>query len=134
MKAEAHALDANQALVFIPCLMGAYQDSSLAFIASRQGNGAQRLIAPTPYAGNDADRSGADFFTEGSFDPKSGTLSMAAKGRGLADCGMSASWIWSGTSFRLSEMTLQKSCGGIAPGDWPTLFRTESRPPLRATR
>jgi hypothetical protein len=125
MDAEAHALDANRALVIIPCIMGAYQGSSLAFIAPRAGGPARRLIAPTPYGGNDADRSNADFFTESSFDPKTGTLSMAAKGRGLADCGMSASWIWDGDSFGLSDMTLQKSCGGASPGDWPPLFRSK---------
>jgi hypothetical protein len=121
---EAHALDDSQALVLIPCIMGAYQGSSLAFVAPRHGGAARRLIAPTPYLGNGSDRSDAAYFTEGNFDPKTGTLIMAAKGRGLADCGMSASWIWDGRSFQLSEMTLQQSCGGIEPGDWPTLFRS----------
>ncbi len=122
---EAHALDQIQALVLIPCIMGAYQGSSLAFIAQRGSGRAQRLVAPMPYLGNDPDRTGADYFTEGGFDPDTGTLSMAAKGRGLADCGVSASWIWDGKAFRLSEMSLQKACGGIEPGDWPTLFRSE---------
>ncbi|WP_158298695.1 DUF1176 domain-containing protein [Sphingomonas psychrotolerans] len=121
---EAHALDDSQALVLIPCIMGAYQGSSLAFIAPRRGGAARRLIAPTPYLSNGSDRSDAAYFTEGAFDAKTGTLSMAAKGRGLADCGVSASWIWDGRSFLLSEMTLQQSCGGIEPGDWPILFRS----------
>lgn len=124
MDAEAYALDAHRALVLIPCIMGAYQGSSLAFIAARNGSSAQRLIAPTPYLGNDADHAGMGYFTESSFLSKTGELSMAAKGRGMADCGVSASWIWNGDEFRLSEMTLQKSCGGIEPGDWPTLFRS----------
>ena len=122
---EAHALDQAQALVLIPCSMGAYQGSSLAFIAQRGSGRARRLIAPTPYLGNDPDRADADYFTEGSFDPASGTLSMAEKGRVLADCGMSASWIWDGKAFLLSEMSLQQACGGIEPGDWPTLFRSK---------
>ena len=121
---EAHALDEGRALVLIPCIMGGYQGSSLAFIAPRAGGAAHRLIAPTPYRGKGSDGSSAAYFTESSFDPKTGMLSMAAKGRGLADCGMSASWIWDGGAFQLSEMTLQQSCGGIAPGDWPTLFRS----------
>ncbi|MGY4398651.1 hypothetical protein ACVWZA_003859 [Sphingomonas sp. UYAg733] len=124
MEPEVHALDKKQALVFIPCIMGAYQGSSLAFIAPRGGGHARRLIAPTPYRGNQPDRSDAAYFTESDFDPKTGTLSMAAKGRGLADCGMSASWIWDGEAFHLSEMSLQQTCGGIEPGDWPTLFRS----------
>lgn len=121
---EAFALDQAQALVLIPCIMGAYQGSSLAFIARRGSGRAQRLIAPMPYLGNDRDRAHADYFTEGSFDPASGTLSMAAKGRGLADCGVSASWIWNGKAFELSAMSLQQTCGGSEPGDWPVLFRS----------
>jgi hypothetical protein len=124
MKPEAYALGAQQALVLIPCLMGAYQGSSLAFIAPRGGGPAKRLIAPTPYLGNDPDKSDASYFTESDLDPKTGTLSMSAKGRGLADCGMSASWIWNDRTFVLSEMTLQQACGGIEPGDWPILFRS----------
>jgi hypothetical protein len=63
-------------------------------------------------------------FTEADFEPSTGTLSLAAKGRGLADCGMSASWIWNGNTFDLSALSLQQACGGVAAGDWPTLFRS----------
>lgn len=124
MAPEAHALDATRALVLIPCLMGAYQGSSLAFIAPRAGGPAQRLIAPAPYLGADAAQSQVDFFTDAGFDPQDGMLTTVAKGRGLADCGMSASWIWNGDRFRLAEIALQQSCGGLHPGDWPTLFRS----------
>ncbi len=123
-RAEAYALDTGRALVFIPCIMGAYQGSSLAFIASRAGGPAQRMIAPTPYGGNDSDHANATLFTEPAFDPKTGTLSAAARGRAMADCGMSASWKWTGKAFRLSAMTLQQACGGVEPGDWPTIFRS----------
>ncbi|WBO23208.1 DUF1176 domain-containing protein [Sphingomonas abietis] len=37
MEPEAYALDERQALILIPCIMGAYQGSSLGFIASRAG-------------------------------------------------------------------------------------------------
>lgn len=122
---EAHALDSRLALVLIPCLQGAYQSSLLAFIAPRDLGPARRLIAPTPYIGNDTTQSDATIFTEVSFDPKLGVLSTAARGRAMADCGSSASWIWDGRKFQLSELTLQNSCGGLAPGDWPTLFRSK---------
>jgi len=124
MEPEAHSLDDGQALVLIPCMMGAYQGTSLAFIAPRGGGHARRLIAPTPYLGSDPNTADGGYFTEGEFDPKTGTLSVHAKGRGLGDCGMSASWIWDGKAFRLSEMSLQQACGGVEPGDWPTLFRS----------
>jgi len=124
LTAEAFALDDRRALVFVPCLMGAYQGSSVAFVAQRGGPAQQRVVAPTPYLGASPDAATTDLFTEADFDPKTGMLAMVAKGRGLADCGMSASWIWDGGAFRLAEMTLQNACGGMAAGEWSTLFRS----------
>jgi hypothetical protein len=121
---EAYALDGKQALVLIPCVMGAYQGSSLGFVAPRAGGHAMRLVLPVPYLGNDADQADSSYLTNSDFDPKTGTLSMFAKGRGLADCGLSASWVWDGAHFVLSDMSLQQACGGIEPGDWPILFRS----------
>lgn len=124
MQPEAYALDGTRALAIIPCITGAYQGSSLGFIAPRGPGRSQRLVLPLTYSGNDPERADASYLTNDDFDPKTGTLSMSAKGRGLADCGMSASWIWNGQIFILSEMSLQQACGGIEPGDWPTLFRS----------
>ena len=122
-QANAWALDGSRALVMIPCVMGAYQGSSLAFITPRKAGGTTaQVLAPLPYLGNDPANTTVDMFTEGDFDPKTGTLAMSAKGRGLADCGMSASWIWDGAGFRLSALSNQDACGGLEPGDWPTLF------------
>ena len=58
------------------------------------------------------------------FDPATGRLPSASKGRGFADCGSSEAWIWSGGSFRLKSLNFQGMCGGAAPGDWPPLYRT----------
>jgi hypothetical protein len=124
MTAEAFALDARQALAFVPCIMGAYQGSSLAFIVPRDGKPSRQLTLPAPYLGATAEDGSVSWFTEAGFDADSGTVSTAAKGRGMADCGMSASWIWDGAAFNLSSMTLQQNCGGLYPGDWPTLFRS----------
>ncbi|MDF0490027.1 DUF1176 domain-containing protein [Sphingomonas sp. H39-1-10] len=124
MEPEAHALSENQALVFIPCIMGAYQSSSLAFIVPRAGGPAKRLVLPRPYRGNDPQRSGTTYFTNVDFDPKRGMLSTSAKGRALADCGMTASWIWNGGAFVIASMQLQQTCGGVEAGDWPTIFRS----------
>lgn len=124
MKAEAFALDAGRALVFIPCLEGAYQGSSLGFLADRNGSGVHLLTAPAPYLGKGAHDTVIKDFTESDFDPKTGMLSMSAKGRGMADCGFSASWVWNGQTMVLTSMAFQDACGGVEPGDWPTLFRS----------
>lgn len=127
MKPDAHALDAKQALVLIPCVMGAYQGYALAFIAPRDGGTPHRLSVSSAQIGNDPKHGVIDAFTEGDFDPKTGSLSMFDKGRGVADCGMTASWIWDGAEFRLSGLTFQDACGGVDAGDWPTLFRSRQR-------
>ena len=84
--------------------MAACQGSSLAFVASRTGSGKteQGIVAVSSRGDALADAI-ADTFADGDFDPETGTVSTSAEGRGLADCGMSASWIWDGA-------------------DWPTLF------------
>ena len=57
------------------------------------------------------------------FDPATGRLSSTSKGRGLADCGSSEVWVWSGGGFRLNSLFLGM-CGGTEAGDWPPLYRT----------
>lgn len=124
MEAETHALDGGTALVLVPCIMGAYQGSSLGFLAGRADGAVRLLKLPAPYQGSDPEHGVVTDLTEAEFDPATGTLSMAAKGRGLADCGFSASWVWDGGQFRLAAMAFQDACGGLQPGDWPVLYRS----------
>ena len=121
---EINALDSGKALIFVECVQGAYQASSLAFIASRQTRAIQQVLLETPYLGAPRQRTTVSWFTNASFDPKTGALAMFAKGRGLTDCGMSAGWIWNGHDFALSAITQQDACGGVQAGDWPVLFRS----------
>ncbi|HQT45628.1 MAG TPA: DUF1176 domain-containing protein [Acidocella sp.] len=116
------ALGTKQALVLIPCIEGAYQGSYVGFIAGRADRTQAELKLSTPMKGNDASDQSTTMLTEADFDPKTGMLSMFAKGRGLGDCGEAASWIWEGTRFVLSSLTYQDNCGGVMAGDWPVLF------------
>ena len=124
MDPAAYALDETRALVLIPCIMGAYQGSYLGFLVQRRDRSATLLDLPAPYQGNDASQAALTDLTEADFAPQTGTLAMSAKGRGLADCGFAASWIWSANGFVLSALSMQDACGGLQPGDWPTLFRS----------
>ena len=65
-----------------------------------------------------------DSFTNADFDPATATLSQYAKGRGVADCGVSASWRFDGERFVLKAYALLDRCGGVQPGDWIDLWRT----------
>ncbi len=116
---EAFALDAERALVILPCSFGAYQGNALVFIITRADGRAGRFAPRLPTLADPVDT-----LVNAGFDPGTGTLSMSAKGRGVADCGMMAEWAWADGGFRLVEMARQDACGGAEPGDWPVLFRT----------
>ncbi len=119
---EAYPLDADHALVFIPCIMGAYQGSSLAFIVPRNGNGAPIPFQPKLPLGGDGTE--LKILTEPGFDMNTGSLQMAGRGRAVGDCGLTAEWVWDGARFQLAAVSYQGTCGGSQLGDWPVLFRT----------
>ncbi|MGI4800377.1 MAG: DUF1176 domain-containing protein, partial [Janthinobacterium lividum] len=116
------ALDAASALAIRRCYMAAYQGSSVVAVLSRRGGPDQPVKLPLPGVPGGA-TDGPDM-VDPQFDPATGTLATASKGRGLADCGSSESWVWSGGAFQIKALSYQGQCGGTAPGDWPTLFRT----------
>lgn len=116
---EAFALDARRALVLLPCDLAAYQGSMLVFVVARANDHTDRFAPRLPTLTEPA-----DVLVNAGFDPKLGTLSMAAKGRGIGDCGMMAEWGWTNGGFHLVSMARQDACGGAEPGDWPVTFRT----------
>jgi len=61
------------------------------------------------------------------FDPKTQTISMLAKLRGLGDCGESASWVWDGKSFRLLSERTMPACRGVSPDDWSPLYEARTK-------
>ena len=69
--------------------------------------------------------------TEADFSIEDRLLSEWAKGRGLADCGMSASWTWDGRMFRLTSYRSLEECRGAPPGTWLSRWQTANDPLLR---
>ncbi|WP_187148700.1 DUF1176 domain-containing protein [Methylocella silvestris] len=53
-------------------------------------------------------------------------LSSNNKGRGVGDCGESAGWAYDGAQFRLVSLQRMDECRGVAPDDWPTLYRARA--------
>lgn len=117
----AHPLGRSEILVFLGCMMGAYQGYSLVVRAPRDAPEKGRVVILPPAVG---DRPNAGFHTEVEWDPEHATVFEAAKGRGLADCGSSTGWVFDGTDFRLAEANRMNRCSGGPPGDWPTVYRT----------
>lgn len=121
----AEPLTADDALVLLTCWSGAYQSSLLVLRAPRHAPAKAELVilpAPpgTPKPDPDDD---AAMLTEAGYSPQDATLSSSAKGRGLADCGVAAEWVFDGRSFQPSSYDYQERCAG-APGDWLPLYRT----------
>lgn len=117
-----YPLDAVNALAIRPCRLAAYQEAFVVAVLPRVGGQAQpatRALPGVPQLG-----AGRGDMVDAEFDPATGRLSSTSKGRGLADCGSSEVWVWSGGSFRLKSLNFQRMCGGAEPGDWPPLFRT----------
>ncbi len=44
-------------------------------------------------------------------------------GRGVGDCGEASRWGWTGEGFALVWLAGLDDCAGVAPGDWPVLWR-----------
>ena len=117
-----HPLDAANALAIRPCHLAAYQEAFVVAVLPRAGGPAR----PATHALPDVPQLGAGRgdMVDAEFDPATGRLFSTSKGRGLADCGSSEVWVWSGGSFRLTSLNFQGMCCGTAPGDWPPLYRT----------
>lgn len=122
---SAEPLTGTDALVLLTCWSGAYQSSLLVLRAPRNAP-AKAVLAVLPLPPGapkpDPDDDPA-VLTEADYSPKDGTLSTSAKGRGLADCGFAAQWVFDGRGFQPSSFDYQDRCSG-APGDWLPLYRT----------
>lgn len=122
-RSEVQPLNDRQALVMINCGLGAYQSSSMLFISERDDvTQSTSLTLPVPGENNKPEI--LTWFTEVDYEPKTGILSFAGRGRGLADCGHSGSWKYDGKAFHLTSYNNQPSCNGGEPGDWPSLWIT----------
>ncbi|MFS2108501.1 DUF1176 domain-containing protein [Sphingomonas sp. Sphisp140] len=105
---ETHALGGGKTLALLPCGAGAYNYSTVAFVIA--GGKAVRAVFDD---GNDG------MLVNAGFDK--GELSTYAKGRGIGDCGDSASYVWDGTRFRLTRARSMSECRGST--NWLTTYR-----------
>ncbi|MEN5018824.1 DUF1176 domain-containing protein [Erwinia sp. Eh17-17] len=124
-RSEALPLNDKQALVMVNCGLGAYQSASLLFISSRTNPAEiKQLTLPLPDNDDQGKPIVMSWFTEVSYDPQTGELSYAGRGRGIADCGDSGGWKYDGKIFHLTYYNRQPECNGGDPGDWPSIWAT----------
>jgi hypothetical protein len=125
---EAYALNDAEALVILGCYQAAYQSSALVLRAPRTApeKARQVIFPPQPTVDPKAVAAQDGEYVGASWDPKRAAFSESAKGRGLADCGESSTWVFDGKDFHLAQFNSLTRCGGgPAAGDWPTLYRAK---------
>lgn len=123
-----HRLDERHTLGIVGCIMGAYQGSALVVLMDENGK-----WKPAPIEQPEPPQEGWEpyygyLLTAAAYEEDQRLLFMAAKGRGLADCGSSASWAWDGSMFRLSSFHALRQCRGAPPGTWLTRWQTANDP------
>ena len=114
-----------QALVLLNCGAGAYNFSTGVYIGQADKAG-KWTFAPAAFdygATGFSDDSKIPILVNSDWDATTQTINSYAKGRGLGDCGSSESWIWDGTSFRLTTATIMGECRGSL--DWIPVWRAE---------
>ena len=124
-EAEAWRLASGKVLFALACTQGAYNLSSALYLADADGGGAAPVALPRPPV-LQADAV-ANVVVNASFDPKTMRLVSFEKGRGLGDCGTSATWVWDGHAFELLEASMLEACPGALPEDWPSVYTAREK-------
>jgi len=123
---EAKSLNAKDALVFLECRRGAYQSQYLVYRVARDSpQDARPLDLPVAPG---IDKAFKTVVSQPEWELESSTLTVGAKGRGVADCGYWAKWRFDGEAFSLAEVHEQRICAG-RPWDWPALYRSTTNKP-----
>lgn len=119
-KIDSHALGGGRTLVLIPCGSGAYNFSSVPYVLVDGKATVARFDVVPSWTGLE----GIATLVNASFDPKTGELVSAAKGRGLGDCGDMETYVWDGEMFRLIEARTMGACRGSV--NWLTVWRARA--------
>jgi hypothetical protein len=98
---EVVRLSGSKVLLSLGCGMGAYNYSSLLWIANDK----------PPYAP-------VSLEANGDFDEKDASVTSAMKGRGIGDCWSSETWHFNGKDFVRTSATGDGMCRGFAGGAW----------------
>jgi hypothetical protein len=127
-KPEFHRLDAGHTLALVPCIMGAYQGSSVALLVGDDGDWHVPTFVGAWHNREDTPDNvwKAEELTEPEFEVKGLELWSAYKGRGLDDCGGMEGYAWDGSRFRLVYQNLMDTCSGSR--ERITIWRTANHP------
>jgi hypothetical protein len=120
-EAESSALGPAESLLLLACGSGAYNVSHVPFVLRRGRGGVQATLAAFDVKPGWWAEEGKPMLINAGWDRESGLLTSFAKGRGLGDCGTTASYAWDGRAFRLVEQSEMSECRGSV--DYITTWR-----------
>jgi hypothetical protein len=119
--ASEDALDGAHVLLLLGCGAGAYNFSSIAFVAERKAG--KIAVAPLAYDFPPTAGEGTPMLVNAEWVPNDGVISSFSKGRGIGDCGTFADYAWDGRRLRLAEMSEMRECRGSM--DYITTWRAK---------
>lgn len=99
--AQVYRLTDTEVLLSLSCGMGAYNGSSLLWVAKDRPPFAPQLLD-----------------VDGEFDPSTGTVHSSMKIRGIGDCWSVRTWQFTRQGFILVSDTADGMCRGFAGGAW----------------
>jgi hypothetical protein len=114
---QTFALGGGATLALMPCGSGAYNINSVPFVV----RGGKAVVADIDYSGDGSGE--APMLTNAWWDEKASVLGTHAKGRGIGDCGESASYVWDGKAFHLIELRSMGECRGST--NWLRTWKAE---------
>ena len=110
-------LDSATELWGLPCFIGAYNTGIRYFLTGPGGSNPRVIRFPTTGAPSDT-------LTNAEYSPGDRMISQFAKGRGVGDCGVASTWVWTGRAFVLEKEAEMTECWGVASDLWPTTWRS----------
>lgn len=118
-------LGEDRTIAMLPCYAGAYNFSAKVYVIEGQTFALQHFAEYSDYTS----WSSTDELVNAWYDPDTGEIGTFNKGRGIADCGSSGLWRWTGDYFRLEQYSYKGDCDGSGdPGDFPVVYTAKPLP------
>lgn len=108
----------------IPCWVGAYQTASALVLADETGGHARLADLGGGEGGGPRDANDRAMATNASYDADHRKLYSYAKGRGVADCGITETRVWTGKAFVLADRSELSVCRGLPEEFWVETYRS----------
>lgn len=108
----------------VPCDSGAYNATYLMFVTGANGADPRPADLATWHPDETEEGRGEGLVNPG-YDPATRVLTHFPRGRGIGDCGVIQSWIWTGRAFAPSNERSMGDCWGMRSSLWPTTWRTQ---------